>query len=559
MPEGTRLRPRGLPSAALGIAGLLVLGIAWRMLRYGLAFPIWGDEAFVAVNFLTRDFAGMVRPLEYGQIVPLAFMWAELGISKLLGVGELGLRLLPLLAGIAALLLFAWFARRAVSAPAALIAIGILAASYYPVRHGAEVKPYTIDLLTATAMVALGWQALRPDRGNSGGWFAGRGVWIALVALALVAPWCSYPSIFVGGGLAIVMLVRAVRHANDRRLLAPALAFGAALSVSFALMYGNYGAPHAQAAARLMEIQMWAKTFPPVHLLVEGWSGLSDFPARMAKWAVYMHTGNMLAYPAGGEAPGSAGTLALVVLGALRLRRSKPQLVALLLLPLVLTFIAAAFKRYPYGGSVRTSIYMAPSFCLLAGVGVVALAGGILRALGANRFVGWDNLRTALHRVGWVACAALVVGMVVGAARDVREPFKTRDVQLGREAIRGLAARTKPGDQWIVYNSPTPVAWAPWLGDLHGGGQFVFDVLRYHPATLRWSPPPAEIRPSEGGRLFVLVYRGLKADLLESQLKSYLDMIQAQTGEPVFERTPLKEREGRVEAIDVHVFEVPAK
>ena len=31
---------------------LILLGIVWRTVRYLLQFPIWGDEAFVCVNFL---------------------------------------------------------------------------------------------------------------------------------------------------------------------------------------------------------------------------------------------------------------------------------------------------------------------------------------------------------------------------------------------------------------------------------------------------------------------------------------------------------------------------
>ncbi|MFQ5807795.1 MAG: hypothetical protein ACE5I3_15215, partial [Phycisphaerae bacterium] len=68
------------------LLGLVLLGLAWRALRYALGFPIWDDEAFVAVNFLERDFLGMIKPLIYGQIVPLGFMWANLAISRLLGV-----------------------------------------------------------------------------------------------------------------------------------------------------------------------------------------------------------------------------------------------------------------------------------------------------------------------------------------------------------------------------------------------------------------------------------------------------------------------------------------
>ena len=81
-------------------------------MRYALAFPLWGDEAFLAINFLTRDFAGLALPLEFDQIAPPGFLWAEWSIARWLGSGELALRLIPFLAGVASLLLFWRFCRQ---------------------------------------------------------------------------------------------------------------------------------------------------------------------------------------------------------------------------------------------------------------------------------------------------------------------------------------------------------------------------------------------------------------------------------------------------------------
>ena len=53
-----------LPHATLIAVGS---GLVWRTVRYALAFPLWGDEAYVAINLITRDFAGLARPLEYSR------------------------------------------------------------------------------------------------------------------------------------------------------------------------------------------------------------------------------------------------------------------------------------------------------------------------------------------------------------------------------------------------------------------------------------------------------------------------------------------------------------
>ena len=92
-----------LHPGAHDLGGLLALGVGWRAYLWALGLPIWGDEAFLAVNLIVRDFAGMWKPLVYGQIAPLVFMWAELAAVRVLGYSEHALHLLPCIAGIGGL------------------------------------------------------------------------------------------------------------------------------------------------------------------------------------------------------------------------------------------------------------------------------------------------------------------------------------------------------------------------------------------------------------------------------------------------------------------------
>src|SRR3954470_21037655 len=73
------------PTVGQMTLAVVALGLVWRTVRYAMAFPLWGDEAFLAVNFLTRGFADMSRPLEFGQVAPPGFLWAELAAVRALG------------------------------------------------------------------------------------------------------------------------------------------------------------------------------------------------------------------------------------------------------------------------------------------------------------------------------------------------------------------------------------------------------------------------------------------------------------------------------------------
>src|SRR4051794_16723875 len=75
--------------------GLLLLGVLWRTVRYLLAFPIWGDEAMLAMNFVWLDYGELTRQLRNCQVAPLLFLWGERAAFSWLGPGELALRLLP--------------------------------------------------------------------------------------------------------------------------------------------------------------------------------------------------------------------------------------------------------------------------------------------------------------------------------------------------------------------------------------------------------------------------------------------------------------------------------
>src|SRR5258708_28757739 len=106
----------------------------------------------------------------------------------------------------------------------------------------------------------------------------------------------------------------------------------------------------------------WGDWFPPVLR-----------PWELPWWLVKVHTGNMMAYPYGGNHFGSVATALLVLVGTRVLWRRDRALLGLLLSPIGPAFVAAAMHRYPYGTSARISLYLAPAICLLAGQGLAAI------------------------------------------------------------------------------------------------------------------------------------------------------------------------------------------
>ena len=77
-----------------------------RLRQYLTGRSLWADEAMLALNIVTRDFAGMFQPLDYDQGAPIGFLLVEKLFHALLGKHELALRLFPLLVGLISLWLF---------------------------------------------------------------------------------------------------------------------------------------------------------------------------------------------------------------------------------------------------------------------------------------------------------------------------------------------------------------------------------------------------------------------------------------------------------------------
>src|SRR4051812_24161463 len=49
---------------------VVLVGVAWRLTRYLLRFPVWGDEAMLLVNYADRNYLDLAGPLENCQVAP---------------------------------------------------------------------------------------------------------------------------------------------------------------------------------------------------------------------------------------------------------------------------------------------------------------------------------------------------------------------------------------------------------------------------------------------------------------------------------------------------------
>ncbi|HJT32137.1 MAG TPA: hypothetical protein VJ783_08840 [Pirellulales bacterium] len=381
----------------------VLLGLAARAVRYLLRFPLWEDECFLAYNFIDQTFTGLLRPLNYHQVAPLGFLWVELTLVKLFGFHEVALRLFAFGASVGSVLLFRHLAGRLLSGTAQVLAVAIFCVSYSGIRYAAEAKPYGPDQFVALALLTLAveWRR-RPDQRR---WLA------ALVAAVPVAIGVSYPAVFVAGGVSLWMA--AVLLDERRRGWLGWLLFNAVLAASFGAMLAL--AAKSQAAAELGYMQNYWKDHLP---------SLAS-PLQFAWWFLLTHTGDLLAIPLGGERGASTLSFLIVACGVAALARQRRTLVLLLCLaPPAWNMAAALMGRFPYGGHVKFSQYLAPAICILLGAGGAALlARG--QALPQSR------------RRGLAAVLGLLALIAIGTiARDFCLPYKSATDRRYRDFAR---------------------------------------------------------------------------------------------------------------------------
>ncbi len=411
----------------------LALGVALRLLRFGLNHPLWRDEAYLAWNILDRDYAGLTQPLDYQQVCPLLFLWVEKAVVEALGFSEWSLRLVPTAAAVASLFAFRHVAERLFRGVAVPMAVAILAVGYTPIRHGGEVKPYATDFLIALALIGLAVEWVRaPGRVRS--------LW-ALAALGPIAVGISNPSIFVAAGVGIV-LASPVLRTRSTRAIVPLSAFGLGTTATFLVLLRWVNEPQGESVMPWMRVY-WARAFPP------------SSPLGLAGWLARAHTSQMFAYPAGGDMGASALTTGLVVAAVVAYwRRGSRTVLALLLAPFAMGLAAAFLGRYPYGVSARTMQYVAPSIILMAGLGAAVLLARLPRP-------SWRE-----RAPGWVLCglAAMGLGMM---AWDATHPYMEPLDRDGRDFARRFWAEASAGAEVVCALTDLHLPLDPlvWQGD----------------------------------------------------------------------------------------------
>ena len=397
---------RALTSRVM-LAALVLLGAVLRVYQYAADRSLWLDEAALAHNIIHRGFGHLAAPLDFAQLAPVGFLWLEKCAVLLLGSSEYALRLLPLLASLAALVLFAIVARRILPGIAAPFALFLVATAPQLIYFASETKQYSFDTAGALAIVLIALVARDhplPARRA-----------VVFGAVGGLLPWLTQPSVFVLAAAAAYLLFTGPRADRTRTLTAyvPMLALWT-IGAALATWHGLHSlAPGDAAYLRTF----WHPAFLPVQ---SGGVASAEWVSDLARGAFQWHFAPRLPWVA----------LALFVLGAVYFALRARALLVLILGPIVFALAASALHLYPVFS--RLTLFVAPSLFLAVGAGAA-----LLLVVAGERPVARVAAFAAL---GIIALLSLTTARYLPILREELRPV-----------AQYVALHRKPGDTIYVY------------------------------------------------------------------------------------------------------------
>jgi hypothetical protein len=382
------------------VAAILIFGVYLRTREYLPNRSIWSDEARLSLNIMSRDFRGLLQPLDMDQAAPYGFLYALKLSTMAVSEPVRALRLIPFLASLIALPLFYAAVKLILGRRGAIFALFLLTISPLLLRHAVEVKQYGVEMLATIAVLHASAYYVHGARRRAGV------IWLA--AAGCVTLLFSHTIMMITASAGLMLLARELYR---KRTLTPGLAFAGGVVFAAALL--NYLFHIKPVFEHKGDHPYWERfylPFPPENS--EEMAVLLAAPLDLFDGALGLKS------PELGAAMLVIGLIAFVV------RRQAVWL--------VLLFVAGMFDIYPYLHE-RFLVFAVP----LVALGVI---GGIEGIIGIRR---WK-----LHWAGWVL-ALLVVG---GTARDTMKdrrfwrPFQFQEL---RPLLVYVQARVQPDD--LIY------------------------------------------------------------------------------------------------------------
>jgi len=332
-----------------------ISGVILRLIHFVYNRSLWGDEAFLCINFLGNQWQNLFHPpLLYSQQAPLGFLLVEKALVTLFGSSEYVLRLFSLLTGVASIFIFLHLSKYYLEGYSRVLALCVFILSYPVIYHSVEAKQYSCELFVSLILYAFYLRYRNADN-------------LAYVFLygiiGAIAIWFSYSSLFILAAFGGIISIKLIRSQEWKKLFAYFLAFLMWL-ISFIPNYWFFVKPGSSIS---WLTGMWEKSFMPISGKLFSWLPLTLISIMKDPMGLTWYQGNTIFL-----FMGVVIGMTLITLGTLRLFREDKESFFLFVTPLFLALIASSLKVYPFHG--RFILFGVPVAMILLGKGMIVVS-----------------------------------------------------------------------------------------------------------------------------------------------------------------------------------------
>jgi len=344
----------------VNISIILSLGIALRLFHYFYNRSLWMDEIYLCSSFSHLSYTDLAtKILDYEQKAPIGFLWLVKLSVNFFGYHEMGLRLVPLIAGIISLFLFIRVCRYFLQPWAQVLALSIFAFSPALIYHSVEIKQYSTECLAT--IVAL-YLMIRYKDSHS---WKDNIRWGIFGAVTL---WFSFSVIFVLAGIACGISLNYLIKKNWKLLFISAVPFLIWLA-SFILNFLLFTYKHADSGWVVYFFKVYDNfmPFPPRSVQQLKWFSrnfydLMDYPLGMILNFKDFSNSQLIKILSIPLIP-----IILLLTGIYTTYKKEKTNFYVLLFPLLFMLIASGLYLYPL--VERFWVFVAPVFILFIAAG----------------------------------------------------------------------------------------------------------------------------------------------------------------------------------------------
>lgn len=382
----------------------IAAGVLVRVFQYIHNRSLWLDEAMLARNIISRDFIGLLTPLDFNQGAPVLFLWLIKSSSVFFGTNEHALRLFPLLASIAGIFLFYLIAKSFLEERFALAALFLFAFSTRLIYYAQELKQYSFDVTIVLALLYLTIKICN-NRNNY------NQIFVFITLIGCISTYLSFPSIFAIASSSTTILILKIRNKIKISYFHIVMMFtlwGIAFSI-------NYFAILRPLAQNDYLFSFWSKGFLPLPINVEA---IKIWGAVITNFFTYFEIKNI------SQIPIIVFSGIAVIAGV----RNKSEFTLTLAATILFAMMASMLGKYPL--EKRMALFAFPVIILLAAKGAETIA--------ANK-----NTYISL---------ALVLLMMTPTISNIPKTMKGITREEVRDILQSLDSKIQNEDSVYVYS-----------------------------------------------------------------------------------------------------------